>query len=300
MGAAGFGAAHDALFALDRVSADAFPAIEAKLGLKPGSVDAAIKGKKHAAAIDADEADAEAFEANGTPHYFVNGRRVVGAVPESAFVAIIDEELAKARALQAKGEKDVYAAVLRDGKPGKDFERKTVPAPSGTEPFRGGAQAKVVITQFSDFQCPFCARVEPTVDELLDLYGPRVKLVWRNLPLPMHPDAPLAAEAALEAQRQKGQGGFWAMHKKLFASSKDLSVANLHRFAQEIGLDVTAFDAALRDHRHKAAVDRDVAVAEAAGIRGTPAFVIDGRFVPGAQPLKKLRRAVDRALAESK
>jgi protein-disulfide isomerase len=299
-GDAGFWAAHDALFALERVTSESILALESPLGLKAGSVDAAIKGKRHAAAIDADEATAEAFEASGTPHFFVNGRRVVGAQPEAAFVAIIDEQLAKARALEAKGVKDVYAAILREGKPGKDFERKTVPAPTGAEPARGGAQAKVVITQFSDFQCPFCARVEPTIDELLALYGARVKLVWRNLPLPMHPDAPLAAEAALEAQRQKGNDGFWAMHKKLFASSKDLSVANLHRFAQELGLDVVAFDAALRDHRHKSSVDRDAAMAEAAGIRGTPAFVVNGRFVAGAQPLKKFRRAVERALEESK
>jgi protein-disulfide isomerase len=157
----------------------------------------------------------------------------------------------------------------------------------------------VVITQFSDFQCPFCQRVEPTINTLLEQYGDRVKLVWRNLPLPMHPDAPIAAEAALEAQRQKGNSGFWAMHAKLFAT-RDFSMESLHAMAKDIGLDVNAFDAALRDHRHEAAVKRDGAIAEAAGIRGTPAFVINGRFLAGAQPLKKFRRAVERALDEAK
>ncbi len=297
----GFWAAHDALFALDRVNAESLAGLEAKLGLRHGSVKAAIDAHTHAKAIDADEELAEALEANGTPHFFVNGRRLVGAQPEAVFAKLVDEELAKARARVAKGTKagEVYAAIVRDGKPGKELERKVVPAPTGTEPFRGAANARVVITQFSDFQCPFCQRVEPTVTTLLEQYGDRVKLVWRNLPLPMHPEAPLAAEAALEAQRQKGNEGFWAMHGKLFAS-RDFSMESLHERAREIGLDVNAFDAAMRDHRHAAAVKRDTAIAESAGIRGTPAFVINGRFLAGAQPLKKFRRAVERALDEAK
>jgi protein-disulfide isomerase len=300
-GSEGFWAAHDALFALDRVNAESLAGLETKLGLRHGSVDAAIKGHAHAKAIDADEELAEALEANGTPHFFVNGRRLVGAQPEAAFAKLVEEELAKAKARVAKGTKasEVYAAIVREGKPGKELERKVVPAPVGSEPFRGGPQAKVVITQFSDFQCPFCQRVEPTINTLLEQYGDRVKLVWRNLPLPMHPDAPIAAEAALEAQRQKGNSGFWAMHAKLFAT-RDFSMESLHAMAKDIGLDVNAFDAALRDHRHEAAVKRDGAIAEAAGIRGTPAFVINGRFLAGAQPLKKFRRAVERALDEAK
>ena len=300
-GTDGFWAAHDALFALDRVNDESLLSLEGKLGLRRGSVKTAIDEHRHAKAIDSDEELAEALEANGTPHFFVNGRRLVGAQPEAVFAKLVEEELAKAKARVARGTSagDVYAAVVREGKVGKDLERKAVPAPTGAEPFRGGAHAKVVITQFSDFQCPFCQRVEPTITALLEQYGDRVKLVWRNLPLPMHPEAPLAAEAALEAHRQKGNDGFWAMHAKLFAS-RDFSMEALHEHAREIGLDVAAFDASLRDHRHTDAVKRDAAIAERAGIRGTPAFVIDGRFLAGAQPLKKFRRAVDRALEETK
>lgn len=297
----GFWAAHDALFALDRVNAESIASLEGKLGLRSGSVKAALEGHAHAKAIDADDELAEALEANGTPHFFVNGRRLVGAQPEAVFAKLVDEELAKAKARVARGTKagEVYAAIVREGKAGKELERKIVPMPTGTEPFRGGARAKVVITQFSDFQCPFCQRVEPTITKLLEAYGDRVKLVWRNLPLPMHPEAPLAAAAALEAHRQKGNEGFWAMHERLFAT-RDLSMENLHAMAQAVGLDVNAFDTALRDHRHDAALKRDEAIAEAAGIRGTPAFVINGRFLAGAQPLKKFRRAVERALEETK
>jgi protein-disulfide isomerase len=301
-GNAGFWAAHDKLFELQPKleNADLEEAAKA-LGLDVAAMKDAIATKKHAARIDADADLAEDVEASGTPHFFVNGRRLVGAQPEAVFAKVVDEELAQVKARVAKGTKpsDVYVEILKDAKPAKALETKVVPAPTGTEPFRGDAHAKVVITQFSDFQCPFCARVEPTVDELLKSYGGRVKLVWRNLPLPMHPDAPLAAEAALEAFAQQGNAGFWAMHKKLF-STRELSIEVLHGFAQELKLDVNAFDAALRDHRHKATVDRDSAMANAAGIGGTPAFVINGRFIAGAQPLKKFRRAVEQALADVK
>ena len=300
-GDAGFWLAHDALFGLAKIDRASILSLEGKLALKAGSVAASLDKHLHAKAIEADEDVAEAFEAKGTPHFFVNGRRLVGAQPEGVFVKVIDEEVAKAKALVAGGmaARDVYAHIISTGKKPAEFERKPVPAPTGKEPFRGGATAKIVITQFSDFQCPFCSRAEPVVDEVMKAYGLRVKLVWRNLPLPMHPDAPVAAEAALEAQRQKGNDGFWRMQKKLFGAP-DLGVETLHRLAQEEGLDVNAFDAALRDHRHKAAVDLDRSVAEAAGIHGTPAFVVNGRFISGAQPFKKFRRAIEDALTEAK
>ncbi len=300
-GDAGFWAAHDALFALEHLDRASILGLEGKLGLKAGSVAQALDKHTHALAIDRDEELAENVEANGTPHFFVNGRRLVGAQPEAVFVKVIDDELASVKKLVAQGTKprDVYATILKGAKASKGFEMKAIAAPTGAEPFRGNANAKVVVTEFSDFQCPFCQRVEPTVDEMLKNYGTRVKLVWRNLPLPMHPDAPLAAEAALEAHAQKGNDGFWAMHKKLF-STHELSVEALHGFATELGLDVNAFDLALRDHRHKAAVDKDSAIAADAGIGGTPAFVINGRFISGAQPYKKFRRAVEQALAEAK
>jgi protein-disulfide isomerase len=155
----------------------------------------------------------------------------------------------------------------------------------------------------SDFQCPFCARAQATLNEVIANYGGRVKLVFRHKPLPMHPDAPLAAEAALEAFAQKGSEGFWRMHDILFenqARPGGLGRDQLEKYAADIGLDLASFRSALDSHVHKAQVDTDSAAADAVGIIGTPGFVINGYFISGAQPYAKFRRIIDRALAEAK
>jgi protein-disulfide isomerase len=116
----------------------------------------------------------------------------------------------------------------------------------------------------------------------------------------MHPDAELAAEAALEAQAQQGQAGFWKMHDLLFAHQKDgeLARAALDGYASQLGLDMTKWAAALDGHAHKAQVDTDKAAADAAKFEGTPAFAINGYVVSGAQPYARFRQLVERALAE--
>ena len=135
-------------------------------------------------------------------------------------------------------------------------------------------------------------------------YGSRVKLVWRNLPLPFHKHAALAAEAAAEAQHQKGDVGFWAMHDKLFAHQADhdgdgsgLERPALDAYARELGLDVVAFDRALDAHVHKAEIEEDTRAAEAAQINGTPAFVVGGYLVTGAQPFARFQRLIEHVLA---
>jgi protein-disulfide isomerase len=147
-------------------------------------------------------------------------------------------------------------------------------------------------------------RVDATLAEVLAKYGTRVKLVWRSFPLPFHAHAQEAAEAAAEAQAQKGNVGFWAMHDKLFAHQQDhdhdgsgLARAALDTYAHEIGLDVAAFDRALDAHVHRAEVLEDSAAAEAAGVNGAPAFFVGGYFVSGAQPLRTFERLVDTVLA---
>jgi len=302
-GDAGFWAAHGKLFEMQPKLEDADLEQAAKdLGLNVGAVKDAIAKKKHGAKIQADADLADDVQASGTPHFFINGRRLVGAQPFEKFKSVIDEEVSKAKALVEKGTPaaGLYDAIIKDGKGAPEMEKKTVAAAPATSPFKGGANAKVVIQQFSDFQCPFCSRVEPTVDEVMQAYGDRVKLVWRNLPLPMHPDAPLAAEAAAEAQKQKGNAGFWAMHKKLFENQRALGRENLEKFAGEIGLDLAKFKAALDSHTHKASVDADAKAAGDAQIGGTPAFVINGYFVSGAQPAAKFKKVIEKALAEAK
>jgi protein-disulfide isomerase len=299
----GFWDAHDALFESAPKLEDAdLEAVAGKLGLDVGKAMAAVKDKKYQKEIDADGDTADDFQASGTPHFFINGRRLVGAQPFEKMKPIIDEEIKKAQDLIAKGTPaaKVYDELTKDGKGAPEPEKKNVPAPPKDAPSKGAANAKVVIQQFSDFQCPFCSRVEGTVGEIMKNYGDKVKIVWRDKPLPMHPDAPLASEAAREAFKQKGAAGFWKMHETMFAHQKELKRENLEKYAEEQGLDLAKFKAALDSHVHKATVDAESKVADEAQISGTPAFVINGYFINGAQPYPKFKKIIERALAEAK
>jgi protein-disulfide isomerase len=302
----GFWAAHDKLFDLQPKLEDSDLEGAAKdLGVDVDKLKKAISSHKYKELIDADAELADNVQANGTPHFFINGRRLVGAQPFEKFQSVIDEELKNAQALVAKGvaPKDVYNEIMKSGKEPPPPEKKTVPAPTSANPFKGGANAKVVIQEFSDFQCPFCGRVEPTVKQITDTYGDKVKLVWRHKPLPMHPDAPLASEASAEAFKQKGSDGFWKMHDLLFQNQSTpdgLKRPALEKYAEQLGLDTNKFKSALDNNTHKAQIDADSKVGDDAGISGTPAFVINGYFVSGAQPFPKFKKLIDRAMAEAK
>ena len=106
------------------------------------------------------------------------------------------------------------------------------------DPVRGSSRAPVTLVAFSDFQCPFCARAEPTLAELLKTYGDKLRVVWKHQPLSGHPQAMPAALAA-EAARQ--QGKFWEMHDRLFSHQAELSPQAYERWAAELGLDVARF-----------------------------------------------------------
>jgi protein-disulfide isomerase len=267
----------------------------------------AMKTHKYKAQIDADNDLADDMQASGTPHFFVDGRRLVGAQPIEKFQTIIDEEITKAQGLLAKGVKadQVYDTLIKDGKGAPELEKKNVPVPPNA-PARGNLSSKVTIVEFSDFQCPFCKRAEDSVNEVMKNYGDKVKFVWRNLPLPMHPDAPLAAQASMEAYKQKGPDGFWKMHDLLYANQPSqqkqdgLKREALDTYAQQLGLDMGKWKTALDTQSHKAEVDADAKAGNDAGINGTPAFIINGYFINGAQPFAKFRKIIDRALAEAR
>jgi protein-disulfide isomerase len=303
-GDAAFWSIHDKLFdAQPKLEDSDLEAVARASGLDVAKANAAIKNKAFQKGIDDDAALADDVQANGTPHFFVNGHRFVGAQPYDKFKALIDAEMAKAEGLVRSGvaKTAVYETILKDGRSAPEPEKKAVAPAIGSSPFRGAANAKVVIQEFSDFQCPFCGRAEPTVDELLKAYPGKVKVVWRNLPLPMHPDAPLAAEAAREAYVQKGNDGFSKMRELLFKGQKDqdgLKRNALEGYAALVGLDLKRFKKALDDGTHKASVEADKQAANDAGISGTPAFTVGPYYLSGAQPLAKFKKLVERVLSE--
>ena len=160
-------------------------------------------------------------------------------------------------------------------------------------PSRGSANAPIEMIEFSDFQCPFCLRANPTVQQVLNTYGDRIRFVYRHYPLPNHPNARPAAEAAACANEQ---GKFWPYHDRLFANPAKLSDADLKQNAAELGLDTSKFNACVDSHKAKAQIDADVRAGEDAGVDGTPAFFINGRMISGAQPFDVFKKVIDEEL----
>ena len=161
----------------------------------------------------------------------------------------------------------------------------------------GGAKAPVTIVEFSDYQCPFCKRAEAVVDEVMKTYGDKIRLVYRDFPLPFHPNARPASEAANCAN---AQGKFWDYHAKLFANQSALSEDNLKTYAKDVGLDSAKFDQCLAQKPYKGAIDKDIEDGTKAGVNGTPAFFVNGRVLSGAQPFDKFKEVIDDELAAKK
>jgi protein-disulfide isomerase len=167
---------------------------------------------------------------------------------------VIDEEMANAQKAINAGVSNaqVYDALTRNAKPSAAAAEAPKPqvaqadpnqiykVPVGNSPVKGEKNAKITIIQFSDFQCPFCSRVEPTITDLQKDYGKDLRVVWKNNPLPFHPNANPAAQAAMAAGEQ---GKFWEMHDKIFADQAHLDEATYEKYATELGLNMGKFKA---------------------------------------------------------
>ena len=164
-------------------------------------------------------------------------------------------------------------------------------------PSKGPADAPVTIVEFSDFECPFCSRVLPTLDQVMARYPNQVRIVYRNFPLRNHPRAGPAAEAALCAGEQEK---FWVFHDMLFANSRKLSDDDLNGYAEELELDMPAFEACYTERRFAEQVARDFREGQAAGVTGTPAFLVIGVSLWGARPASDFYRTIDAELARLK
>lgn len=311
---------HELLFANQReLTRENLERWAGEVGLNMAQARAALDNNEHNAVIERQQGVARGVGATGTPSFFINGRNLRGAQPYERFKAMVDEELAKARALVERGTPRgrVYATIIAEGATTPQFiaapggaaqpgaaapapapERYEIPVPRNA-PTKGAARgARVIIQEFSDFQCPFCGRVNPTIAQILEEYGNQVQIIWRNYPLPFHAQAHLAAQASLEAFRQGGNEKFWAYHDLLFENQRDMERPALERHAEALGLNMAQFRQALDTERHKASVDADMEAVRTAGAQiGTPSFFINGRLLQGAQPFEAFKREIDAALA---
>ena len=302
-----------------------------------------------AASLARDEAVATTLGVTGTPTFFVNGRKITGAQSIDLFKLTIDEEIAKAETMVARGVRpaDVYATLMKDAvaetpapvklaaapaaAPGALGPRAMVaaetapPKPAcdapdgdcgctahddealepgrvedvrvGSAPVRGPDNAPVTIVVFSDFECPFCQRSEATLRALVDQYGGKVRVAFRNHALPMHPNARDAAKAALAAGEQ---GKFWEYHDVLFAHQDALDGASLERYAKDLGLDVARFRRVMASSQIDSALTADEGEAVRLGVMGTPTTFVNGRRLIGAQPLAKFQATVELGLADGR
>jgi protein-disulfide isomerase len=184
----------------------------------------------------------------------------------------------------------------RPNRPQRPDAGKQYEVEIGSAPTRGGEDAAVTIVEWSDFQCPFCNRVSPTLVQIREEYGDRVRFVFKHMPLSIHPQAAGAHAAAEAAHRQ---GRFWDMHDRLFENQRDLRVETLAGYAIEMGLDMDQYKSDVEGEEVAKRISDDLAQAQKLGVTGTPSFFINGRFLSGAQPFANFKRYIDEALEKS-
>ncbi|MBM4371733.1 MAG: thioredoxin domain-containing protein, partial [Deltaproteobacteria bacterium] len=262
------------------------------LGLDMGRFETDMNGTACASAVDADMKLANDVGARGTPNLYVNGRQVRGAVPFEHIEPVLKEEIQKAEGLLAKGivRTQIYDEIMKEGKVFKPLADE-VATWTAKAPFKGAENGQIVVTMYSDFQCPYCSRVKQPIYDLMKEYPDNIRVEFRHFPLSFHKDAHLAAQASMAAD---AQGRFWEMHDKIFDNQKALKREDLDRYAQEVSLDLEAFRKALDEGTYKEIVDLHMSEGQKAGVRGTPSIFINGRkFDAPARDVPTFKAIID-------
>lgn len=284
---------HDRLFAAQEDwagQADPLPIfveLGAATGLDGEALRSCIASGRHQQPVLDDLAAGQSLGVRGTPTFFVNGYTLIGAQPFEMFELAIG--LATAGRLA-----DAYAKVPTP------TPMPAAEIPTAGSPELGLANAPVVMIEYSDYQCPFCARYSAeTFPRLREDYVEtgKVRYVFKDFPLPSHAQAGTAAQAARCAG---DQGAYWGMHDLLFAGQWEWSgVAAsevFRRYAEELDLDTGAFASCLETETHAEDVAGDLREGARLGVSGTPAFFVGNRFISGAQPYEVFEQAIEAAL----
>lgn len=176
--------------------------------------------------------------------------------------------------------------------------RPTFPVEAGNAPFAGDKDAKVVIVEYSDFQCPFCAKGAELLKKIKEKYGKKVKVAFKQFPLPFHNHAEQAAVASLCANEQ-GSEKFWKMHDEMFANQETaLDPEGLKNTAKKIGLKMDVFEKCLSENKYLAQVKADMEEGKKIGVKSTPTFFVNGQLVSGAQPMEVFAEIIEEELAK--
>lgn len=167
------------------------------------------------------------------------------------------------------------------------------------QPTWGKDDAKVTIVEFSDFQCPFCAQGKERLAELKKKYGKKIRIVYKNFPLPMHPDARPAAEAAMCVNEQSSDK-FWKYHDVLFEHQDKLSSDDLKKYAKEVGVNEKKFDECFSAKKYASVIDASMEEARKFGVNSTPTFFVNSQPVRGAKKVSEFSELIDEALSSAK
>jgi protein-disulfide isomerase len=311
---------HDLVFENNRkLSPEDLIKYAEQIGVKDiGKFKADIEGGTYSAQVDADMKMGREFGVSSTPSFFINGTPQRGAKSVEQLTQLIEEEKKFAQGLIDKGSKreEVYARILKGAKtkrdtparpdnkqqqgarPGKPDPSKNYAVPVDDRPMKGSEEALVTIVEYSDFECPYCRKVLPTLAEIEKEYGDKVRVVFRHQPLPMHKNAGPAAKASLAAHKQ---GKFWEMHDALFAKAETraLNEETYVELAKQLGLDVDKFNTDRNSPEIAKMVEEDQKVAAQFGAGGTPAFFVNGRPLSGAQPVEAFKAVIDQELEKA-
>lgn len=202
----------------------------------------------------------------------------------------------------AQNDKTIYQGPRKDAKEPPEDQPDAVDLAgpvdvnvTSRDHIRGNEDAPVTIVEYSDFECPFCSRVQPTLEEILADYDGQVRLVYRHFPLSFHARAQDAGEAA---ECAGDQGKFWEYHDLLFENQSRLSggVAQLKEWAGELGLDQDRFDTCLDQNQKESTVKNGLASGSQLGVTGTPGFFVNGISLSGAQPYEAFASVIDSEL----
>jgi len=281
---------HDLLFANQgRLGKDDLLQYAKQLNLDVELFQHALDTHLYRPIVDANIEEAQGLGVIGTPTFFINGKKIVGAQNLETLTAAVDEALQHPPGPGAVSPPNGNTA----GRAAEALPALVERVEIRGSHIRGAIEAPVTVVEFSDFQCPFCGRAAPTVQELLRQYPKGVRWVFKNFPLDFHPGSLLAHKAALAAGEQ---GKFWEMHDLIFANPNAIKRDDLIQRSSQLGLDMKRFIADLDGNRYQAIIDAEKAEGLRLGVTGTPTFFINGKRMVGAWPLAEYSKLVDAEL----
>lgn len=293
---------HDLLYSQRGIEQSQLEAYARRVDMDVKALRRDLESLEYAPPVRRDMRQARKLGVRSTPTFFINGRELKGAKPVAIFREIVEEEIALAKKWRADDvpADRIYEHAIADGYRKVQYTQRrgldpdqVFPVPIGDSPQRGPQTAPVTIVEFGDFECPFCARGNATVEELLQRYKGKIRMVYKHNPLPFHSHAFLAARASMAAH---DQGKFWAYHDALYEQRAEFDEDDLFRLARKLKLDQREFRKAMESTRHDARIVQDQQLALLLGATGTPAYFVNGRPIEGAMPLLQFRLLVEEEL----